>query len=129
MQNTYYQWHMWATRQPPFNQLQDGDQVVIVASWPGGGRLLWDLAVGPILKESYSSRDEAVWTIATHLGVTRKDVLSEPYIEDKPNSGWVLAFRFHPLRRLDIPKPSDLKFRRNGWVAVEDQSLLASWGL
>ena len=52
-----------------------------------------------------------------------------PYTESHPDSGFLLAFRYRPVRRLNLLRPKDLKFRQHGWLKENDIATLRRWGV
>jgi len=44
-------------------------------------------------------------------------------------SGYLLDWSYRPVRRLDLPRLVDMKFRPNGWLRVDDPATLRRWGL
>lgn len=122
-------WNLWRTRQQPFKELADGSEVVLVHSWPGGGRLAWQIAAADVVSASYASKSDAVKQISSALGLTSRQVQEHEYTARGPDSGFVLVWSYRPVRRLDLPRPSDVRFRPNGWLKEDDPAILQRWGV
>src|SRR5437588_10638244 len=126
-------WSLWRTRQPPFRDLVDGTRIVLVDSWRDGGRLTWEVQATNVLTTAYASKSEAVGLVAKNFGYTRNDVRSETYTAEKlrtgPDTGYVLAWACKPVRRLALPRPPTMHFRRNGWLTESSASVLSVWGI
>lgn len=118
-------WNLWKIRQAPYNEVEDGEPIVLVDSWPGGSRLTWLTRARDVVKCRYSSRKEAAEIIAKAFGLDVMDVLSNAYTASRPVSGHLLALGFAPVRKLGLARPSYLHLRRNGWASIEDATLTA----
>jgi hypothetical protein len=119
------EWHMWRTRQWPFNFLNPGDTILVVS---GGsvdeGRIVSENRIDHLLKADYSSHEQA-WELfrdglpaaeRKRLGFGSKQrFLDHEYTQDAPESGWLIAFVSTHLRDIDAPRPEGFKFRPNGW--------------
>ena len=125
----WYWWNLWMRRQVPFNLLADGMPVVLLDSWPGGGELSWLVRAKDVHRSEHPDKHAAVRDIAKWAGVTRKEILSDPYTAGRPgDAGKALFWRAEPVRRLGLPKPPGLHLLRNGWL-VTDEAQLAGWNL
>ena len=122
-------WNLWRLRQVPFNELADGSDVVLVDTWPGGGRLSWQVKATHVVAEPYGSKAAVVNRIASGLSLPASEVRRNGYTLKGPDAGYVLAWRYRPVRRLAIPRPPDLRFRPNGWLRVDDPAVLRRWGI
>jgi hypothetical protein len=122
-------WNLWKVRMSPWAELAEGDHVVLVETWPGGSWLTWEVEVTGVVKDVYSRKADAVRAVAAFHGLTRGEVLSDPYTADKSDEGVYLAWAGKPVRALYTARPADLPMWRNGWAVVEDDDLLRSWGL
>lgn len=122
-------WNLWRVRQPPFNDLADGDDVVLVDTWPGGGRMTWQVRSTNVVASSYGSKPDAGRQIARALGLTPAQVRKSDYTVRGPDVGYLLAWSYRPVRRLNLPRPVDMKFRPNGWLRIDDPSTLRRWGI
>jgi hypothetical protein len=127
------QWCMWATRQWPFNLLEDGTEIVYVSGGgPHCGRLMWTVQVTHLVQEPYESHEHAWELLSTglprkhlkELRVTRSHFL-EPgeYIANAAAEGWLMAWVGVPTRWVNKPRPTDLLFRPNGWTSVSRRAL------
>jgi hypothetical protein len=123
-------WNLWKVRQHPYNAFNEGSHVIWVDSWPGGGRMTWEIEARIVEKQAYTSKTEAARVIAKSLGFDDyRDALDHEYTTSGPPSGYLLAFNFRPVRRIDLPRPLDLRFRQNGWLSVDDPEVLERWGV
>ncbi|MGQ0823775.1 MAG: protein NO VEIN domain-containing protein [Actinomycetota bacterium] len=125
-------WNLWTKRLLPFNDLTDGTRVVLVQNVNGAGRLTWEVEARDVLAASYRSKRDAVRLIATGLGLDAGYVRNHEYTQGHAPAGYVLAWRYKPVRRLDLPRPTDLEFRRggrHGWLSEDDPAVLSRWGL
>lgn len=122
-------WNLWRVRQPPFNDLADGDDVVLVDSWSGGGRMTWQVRATNVVASDYGSKQDAVRQIARALGLTPAQVRKSEYTARGPDVGYLLAWSCRPMRRLDLPRPADMRFRPNGSLRIDDPARLRRWGL
>lgn len=113
------EWNTWLTRQQPFQSIEIGDQVVLVsAGGPTAGMLTWQVEVTDVIKERYSSHDEA-WRLIRPLGVTRADFRNNEYTRKAPPAGWLLAWSYRPVRKIMQPRTPDHHIGRNGWGATD----------
>jgi hypothetical protein len=91
--------------------------------------MTWEVEARTVQKRAYTSKTEAARVIARVLGLDYRYVHDHEYTVNGPPSGYLLAFDFLPVRRLDLWRPLDLRFRPNGWLSVEDPAALARWGV
>jgi hypothetical protein len=125
-----YCWSLWKTAQSPSSLLANGLEVVLVDSWPGGSRLTWLASMEDVLSEPYVTKKAAITRLSRHFSLRPSEVLSNPYTLAKADGpGHLIAWRASPVKKLNVPRPPDLKFRPNGWLQVEDHRVLRSWGL
>jgi hypothetical protein len=122
-------WNLWPTRMMPYKDLTNGTHVVLVESWRGGGWLTWEVAAVQVLAAPYQSKAEAVRMIARRLKITEREVRGHDYTRKGPDAGFLLALRYKPVRRLELPRPPDMRLQQHGWLKVEDPRLLARWGI
>jgi len=122
-------WNLWRTRQPPFKAFEEGSQVVLVDTWPTGGRMTWLVRAKDVVAGPYATKDEGVRLIARGLKIKRAEVRDHDYTTGRPDAGYVLAWNYVPLKRLDLPRPPGMRFQQNGWLSVDDPSVLKGWGL
>lgn len=115
--SAFVQWNLWKRRMPPYKRLADGDDIVLVKSWPGGGRLTWQVRAFDVTKMDYTRKADAVdaiWAKVAPLGWNRQDVVANRYTVGKADQGHLLFLRTRPVRRLALPKPPDMKIWRQG---------------
>lgn len=127
--STSSHWNLWRVRQPPFHDLANGSDVVLVDTWPGGGRLTWHVRAQNVIASAYRSKTDAVGQIAQGLGLTRAQVRNHKYTVRGPDGGFLLAWAYRPVRRIGLPRPPDMRFRPNGWLRVDDAATLRRWGV
>ena len=119
-----FHWNLWKTRQVPFAELSHGTDIVLVDSWPGEGRLTWQVRATDVVAAPYATRGGAVRLVATGLGPKRSVVRNHDDTAGRPDAGYALAWNTRPIRRLDLPRPADMTFLRNGWLRVDDPAVL-----
>ena len=123
-------WNLWTVRMHPFNELEDGIRIVLVDSWPDGSRLSWEVKATKVVTALYSSKRSAIRMIAKAVGWHEREVAAHQYTKDHPQTtGFVLAFRFQPVRRIGRPRPKGLRMRQHGWAKVDDSATLRRWGV
>lgn len=122
-------WNVWKVRQLPFNELRDGSLVLLLNSWPEGGRLSWLVRARNVHTEVRQDKDSAVSAIASWGGLPPSQVSGNPYTAQWPaDAGVVIFWRAEPLARVDVPRPEQLALGRDGWGVTDDQAL-SSWGI
>ena len=95
-----------------------------------GGRLSWEVKATKVVTEPYSSKLSSVRMIAKAVGRPEWYVVAQQYTKDYPQTtGYVLAFRFQPIRRIGRPRPKGLRMLQHGWAKVDDSSTLRRWGV
>src|SRR2546425_1052740 len=77
-------WNMWQLRMMPFHELKDGTRIVMVESWPRGGRLSWEIEASDVVAQAYSSKRVAIRVISDAVGLSESEVRSHPYSEGRP---------------------------------------------
>lgn len=122
-------WNLWRVRQAPFNDLADGHDVILIDTWPGGGRVTWQVRAQDVVATNYTSKSGAVRKIARVLGLKLADVRNSDYTIRGPDAGYLLAWSYRPVVRLNLPRPADMRFRPNGWLRMDDPATLRRWGL
>jgi len=123
------EWNIWSVRQTPFNDLISGEEIVYVSGGgPRAGRLMYTARADCLVAEEYLSHAHA-WdlmksalpkSVLRESEITRKSFLTSPYTLKAPASGWLLAWSGTPVRWLDLPRPTGMKFRPNGWSWLDD---------
>lgn len=122
-------WNLWKRALPPFNDLHDGADILLLESWPGGGRFSWHVRAGDVITKRVADKYEAIAQIAAKKGETPDWVLGNEYTYERPDDVKALIFwNAIPVRRLDLPKPAGLRVGRNGWL-VTDSATLAGLGV
>jgi hypothetical protein len=125
------QWNMWQRRLVPYYQLEVGSQVVLVGGGgPAGGMLTWKVEATEVVRGRYGSHDAAWSMVRTGLrngiaavGVTRGGFLRSDYTVRSPDSGWLLAWSYRPMRQIMRPRPRELRMGRHGWLLLNDSDL------
>lgn len=109
-------WNVWKVRQLPFNELRDGSLVLLLNSWPEGGRLSWLVRARNVHTEVRQDKDSAVSAIASWGGLPPSQVSGNPYTAQwAADAGVVIFWRAEPLARVDVPRPEQLALGRDGW--------------
>lgn len=128
VQDEFY-WNLWRRAIPPFNALTDGVDILLLESWSGGAVISWHVRAVDVITTRVADKAGAIRVIERQSGLTRAQVLSDEYTRDKPDDVTALIFwAARPVKRLDLPKPPQLKVNRNGWL-VTDDATLASVGV
>lgn len=124
----YWYWNLWKTRQFPYNRLELGDLVVAVVT-PKQGPSHWLLTgvveIVELVKEPYTSLDEAAKLLDHEFRVAPADFLTHPYTVAAHRRGAVqgVLLGLHGICRmpLNVPRPPELpRLRPNGWLEIED---------
>lgn len=119
-------WNMWRNQMPPYNELKNGQSVLMVgAGGPTKGLVMYEGEVRYLVKEYYKSHDEA-WSILSKAipmkirtgQLTRTMFLEVGYTQKASPQGWLMAWYDVPLRWIGKPRPTTLKFRQNGWSEI-----------
>jgi hypothetical protein len=100
-----------------------------VDSWPGGGRVRWQVRAKNVMASAYPSKADAVRQIAHALGRPTADVRNAKYTVRGPDAGVLLAWSYRPLRRLDLPRPPDMPCGRTVGYESMARPILRRWGL
>ena len=115
-------WNMWKTRMFPFSTLENGDSVLMVSGGgPKDGVVMHEGKVKHLVKEKYDSPEHA-WAILSksipknlRKGFTKRKFLEINEDRNVAQSGWIMAWYDSPIRRINKPRPTSLKFGQNGW--------------
>ncbi|MDP9443754.1 MAG: DUF3883 domain-containing protein [Actinomycetota bacterium] len=119
-------WNVWRQRKRPYSDLEDGSLVLLMDSWPGGGRLSWVVRARRVHKGVFAGWDDATKSLARWSGRSLREVRREPYTATKRarDAGIVLAWQASVVRRLDIPRPQALFVGRHGWAVLDDLTVI-----
>lgn len=120
-------WNLWKTRQRPYQELDDGTRVLLLQSWPGGGRFSHLVRARDVLKEHCRTWEDAVETLVHWSGLSEDEVREEPYTAAREGDGplHLIAWKADALLELDLPRPGGLALRRNGWAVLTEDELHA----
>jgi hypothetical protein len=113
-------WNLWSRQRWPLKELKDGDELLLVETWPRGSLITWHLRVRDVVKARYDSLDEVVDLLAETFRVPREEVREDEYTQQAPPAGWCLAWRYTPVRLLHVERPEGLKFPRTGWLRFDE---------
>ncbi len=107
--------------------MEDGARVLLLQSWPGGGRFSHLVQARDVLKEHCTTWQDAVDTLVRWSGLSEDEVREEPYTAAREGDGplHLIAWRAEPLFELDLPRPPGLALRRNGWAVLSEDELEA----
>lgn len=121
-------WNLWKIEAWPFKTLEDGDLVVLLDSWPGGGELTWLVRARDVHKGRYPGWTSATQAIAHWGSIKVGQVRSEMYTAAKRSAdpGVVLAWKGRPVNALNAPRPAGLRLRQTGWQLTDARTLTAS---
>lgn len=105
-------WGIWTVKMFPYNQLENGDDVLLRVSWPGGNKLAWIVSAADVLKVAYRSRSEAVTALSEW---SDSDTLDNLYTDDRirDEGGYILAFR--ATRHRAAGDDWDVRLQNHGW--------------
>jgi hypothetical protein len=122
-------WNLWSLRAWPSLHNQEGEEILLVETWPGGSLISWHAIVTNLLKEPYPNTAAVVRLLADSYELDPDEVRTNPYTKRAPARGWCLAWRYSKPRRINAPRPGALRFRPNGWRRTDDLDprLLRSW--
>jgi Domain of unknown function (DUF3883) len=133
------EWNLWQTRQTPFADLEDGDRVFLASPDGDGVRVItWEVEVTKNVKVKYASKRDAWRTLVSTFpslrdrpGTSQARFLGEDYTQGAAEAGYLLAWSSSPIRRIDRPRPKELRFRPNGWLGLDDfaEADLKRWGV
>jgi len=127
-------WNMWKRRLPPFNDLQEGDRVFLVRpDGHGGSNIAWEVEVARVVRSAYRSKEHAWQVVRDGFPgrITKSEFINQDYTDRATDEGWVLAWVSLPVREVRVARPSELRFRPNGWLNLERLSdrQLQRWGI
>ena len=121
-------WNLWEVRQPPFNRLEAGDTIWLAFgdTRAGTSRIEWQVEVTKVLTGRYATLREAWQTLVDQFpelaALTWRRFRADEYSQRAPDSGWLLAFSYQPVRHLGIARAPQLRFRPNGWLPLDHLS-------
>lgn len=120
-------WNLWKIRLQPYSELEDGSLVLLLQSWPGGGRFSHLVQARDVLKKHCASWEDAVQALVRWSGLSEEEVREEPYTASREDDDplHLIAWRADGLLELDLPRPAGLPLRRNGWAVLSKDELEA----
>ena len=123
-------WNLWKAGQQPYQELKDGTPVLLLQSWPGGGRFSHLVRARNVHKEHCPTWEDAVVALVRWSGLPEAEVREEPYTAAREGDVplHLIAWRADELLELDLPRPAGLALRRNGWAVLSEDEL-DSFGL
>ena len=118
-------WHLWKIRQQPYRELTDGTRILLLQSWPGGGRFSHLVQAHDVLKQHCPTWQDAVEALDRWSGPPADEVRDNPYTAAREGDGplHLIAWRAEVLLKLDLPRPAGLLLRRNGWAVLSEDEL------
>jgi hypothetical protein len=105
-------WHnMWGKKQWPYRELQEG----MTLYWyePPSGYVVWRSRVDGVERFVYESKDD----VKKKLNLSPKQT-AESYFTEAAPSGYCLSYKVQALQRLNLPKPTELRFPQPGWLRI-----------
>lgn len=120
-------WHLWRTRQWPYNHVENGDFCYLVSGGPDG-EVFAEAIIDHVVRKQYYGGHDRAWNQVVacmeeaHLKpISKRRFLNHPETVDRPETGYVLALIAYPLspRPLGIPRPSALRVRQQGWALYD----------
>ncbi len=112
--------HLWSTRQHPFNQIRNGDRLWWVDQVSREVR--WELRVVELLKQQFNTPSEALSLLRRAYGLLPDDL--DEYFSSASTNGWLLAFAvevMQPVRGVRLPAGERLG--RNGLRSLRAELL------
>lgn len=119
--NDHLWFNMWSVRLWPYRELLSGDTLYWYES--PNKRIVWVSRVFEVYRFTYDSKDEAGNRIQSRFGPFDR---RQTYYINAPERGYCLAWKVKGLQRLDLPKPDDVRFPRQGWLRVETK-IVRDW--
>ena len=80
-------WNLWKARQQPYQELEDGSQVLLLQTWPGGGRFSHLVRARDVLKRQCPTWEDAVQTLVHWSRLSEDEVRDEPYTAAREGDG------------------------------------------
>lgn len=113
---------LWMNRLWPYNELQSRDELYWYES--PSRAIVWRTQVIQVEAVAYDDRDQALEGIEQAFGVAidRK----QTYLDDRPSTGFCLAYRVEALEKMNLPKPAGVRFSQSGWERTE-RPAIAAW--
>ncbi len=112
-------WNLWARKYWPYHELAVGDIVYWYES--PSKSIVWKSQVTDVRAFPYS--DKVALRRELHLSKADADFY---YFRKAPDRGYCLLFWIKPLKRIDVPKPPDLRVPQLGWVRI-DRRIAKKW--
>jgi len=114
--------NLWRNKLWPYDELRPGDDLFWYET--PTQRIVWKTRVTQVEAFAYASLDDALDRIGSEFyGEIDR---AQPYIDGKPDEGFCLAYSVTVVERLDLRKPSDLRFNQQGWERG-DRPEIAAW--
>ncbi|GEM_PF-923549 len=117
-------YNLWRAKLWPYEELVAGDVLYWYESRTGC--IVWKSKVTQVERFRYRSKEEVRARLEEVFGETFD--ADEAYYVKAPDHGYCLAYRVAPLERLRVPKPSNTRFPRQGWLRVEE-AVTRGWEL
>jgi hypothetical protein len=102
---------LWRNRLWPYDELREGEDLYWYET--PSKRIVWRSRVAQVNAFPYESLDAAVDRIDDAFGIETDT--EQLYLQGKPQVGYCLAYRVEALKRLDLPKPDDVRCNQQGW--------------
>jgi len=113
--------NMWARRLWPYRELERGGVLFWYES--PSTAIVWKSLVDQVIRFGYDTKGVVESRLTREFGYVDTE---QPYFEDGPEKGYCVAYKVMPLQRLNLPKPTDFTFPRQGWLRI-DVLVAAEW--
>jgi 5-methylcytosine-specific restriction endonuclease McrA len=110
------EFNLWSRKHWPYYHLQTGD--VIYWYETPRGRIAWKTRTLKAERLAYQTTAQLRRWLRSNFGPYDE---TESYVVNAPEHGFCLAFKSKALRRLNIRKPSRIRFPRLGWCSAEEE--------
>ncbi len=111
--------NLWRIKLWPYRELVIGDLLYWHESL--SKRIVWKSRVTHLDRFPYDSKNAALHRLVSRFGDFDP---AQPYFVEGPDQGYCLAWKVIPLQRVSLPKPDDLRFPRQGWLRVDDETAI-----
>jgi hypothetical protein len=110
--------NMWKRKNFPYNELVVGD----ILYWfnTKSQKLVWKTKVVEVNRSIYLDKKDIFSQF--------NDSMDTRYYEKRPDTGYLLHYKVHIIKKLNIPKPKGLKFPQLGWIRLDESKSLVWLG-
>lgn len=108
--------NLWHIKLWPYRELVVGDLLYWYES--PSKRIVWKSRITDLDRFPYDNKDAARDRLISRFGDFDP---AQPYFVEAPEQGYCFVWKVMPLQRINLPKPGDLRFPRQGWLRVDDE--------